>query len=796
MLKNYLKIAYRNVWKHKTYSAINIIGFAIGLASCLLIVLYVNNELSFERMHVNRHRIYRVPVNLAHGDSQIPFAASTPPLAPALVEEFPEVESAVRIRLLDGFNLLRDDVPLKKVDVAFTEPCFFTIFSFSLLQGNAATALSAPYSVILSEKMARTYWSGEHPIGQTLTDADGHVFTITGVMQEPSSNTQLDFDFLASYSSLDAMGLYDDQWGQFGVDYVYFMSKAPLDVPAFEAKLPALVEKKTNSAMAYLINLEVQPFTDIYFHSDMNSELKPQGDIDQVYLFAVIALLIMLIACFNFMNLSTARSIHRAKEVGVRKVFGSSRQQLMRQFLGESVAITLLSVVLGLIFFALLYPQLSNFIGRELGVNYLANPLTIVLIVVLAIAVGLLAGIYPAWFLSRFRPISALHAQSGKAKTVLRKIMVITQFTIAVALITITLVVFKQLNFVRTTDLGFDKEHKLIIPLPEQSSAQDARVFKEQLVQIPGAVQASACFGPAGSGSALVLNTVIDDGDEDTPPQEMMLNAIACDSDYIPLFDLHLKEGRNFDNTITSDKTNAVILNEAAVKKFQLDDPLNAELPINGQDQAPSKVIGVLKDFHFRSLRQKITPLMLYQNDRFIQSVVLEYSPDAELAGVISGIQSVWDSQFGSQDFQYHFVDEEYNKLYQAEEKMGKLFIFFSLLIIFVACLGIFGLASFISEQRTKEIGVRKVLGSSVMQIVTLLTTDFVKWVLVANMVAVPIAWYAVNTWLKNFAYRTTVSAWVFVVAGCITMMIALLTIVSQTIHAAQMNPVKTLKYE
>jgi putative ABC transport system permease protein len=321
-------------------------------------------------------------------------------------------------------------------------------------------------------------------------------------------------------------------------------------------------------------------------------------------------------------------------------------------------------------------------------------------------------------------------------------------------------------------------------------------VFKEQLVQIPGAVQASACFGPAGSGSALVLNTVIDDGDEDTPPQEMMLNAIACDSDYIPLFDLQLKEGRNFDDTITSDKSNAVILNEAAVKKFQLDDPLNAELPINGQDQAPSKVIGVVKDFHFRSLRQKITPLMLYQNDRFIQSVVLEYSPDAELAGVISGIQSVWNSQFGSQDFQYQFVDEEYNKLYQAEEKMGKLFIFFSLLIIFVACLGIFGLVSFISEQRTKEIGVRKVLGSSVMQIVTLLTTDFVKWVLVANVVAVPIAWYAVNKWLENFAYRTAVSAWVFVVAGCITMIIALFTIVSQTIHAAQMNPVKTLKYE
>jgi len=512
-----------------------------------------------------------------------------------------------------------------------------------------------------------------------------------------------------------------------------------------------------------------------------------------------VAFLIMFIACLNFMNLSTARSAHRAKEVGMRKVFGSNKSQLIRQFLGESVVMTMISVILGLIIFSFFYPELNNFIGRELSVNYLKNPVTILVIMVLAVIVGILAGIYPAFFLSRFKPITAIQAQSGKTKTLFRKVMVITQFTIAITLITVTLTIFQQISFVRHKDLGFDKEQKLILDLPEGYSGSDAEILKQAVLSVPGVEMASACFTPPGSGGALVMNAITDDGDPDTPPQGVMINALTCDYDYIPLLGLELTEGRNFDENIPSDAVSALILNEAAVKEYGLQNPIGSEfnLPLGQKDDnAKSIVIGVLKDFHYRSLREKISPVVLALNNEHFSKVLIKYNDKTNLPELIEAVKVKWEALFPGEEFHYSFVDEDYDLLYRPEEKMGKLFLFFSLLIVFVACLGIFGLASYLSEQRCREIGIRKVMGSSTAGIVKLLTADFTKWVMAANLLAVPIAWYAMNKWLQNYAYRTPMSFWLFAFSGLITLIIALLTISSQTIKAANTNPVITLKYE
>jgi putative ABC transport system permease protein len=459
------------------------------------------------------------------------------------------------------------------------------------------------------------------------------------------------------------------------------------------------------------------------------------------------------------------------------------------------VVLTLISIILGLIIFSFLYPELNNFIGRELTVNYLHNPITILLILILAVIVGILAGLYPAFFLSRFKPISAIQAKSGKSKTLFRKIMVITQFTIAITLIIITMTVFKQIGYLRNVDLGFDKENKLIIPTPAGAQGSDAEILREELLKIPGVEMATSCFTPPGSGGALVINAVVQKGDADTPPEGIMTNAITCDYDFVRMFGLEIVEGRDFDINIPTDKTQAVLVNEAAVKEFNIKNPIGSFLPI-GDDEVPPQIIGILKDFHYRTLREEISPLVLFIDNTYFRDVVLKYSINTNLPELIGKVKTEWQNMFPDADFEYSFVDEEYNNLYRSDEKMGKLFLFFSLLIIFVACLGIFGLASFLSEQRSREIGIRKVLGSSVAGVVKLLTADFTKWVLVANVIAIPIAWYAMDKWLQNFAYRTGLSLWVFILSGLITLIISLLTISTQTIKAANLNPVETLKYE
>ena len=798
MLKNYFKIALRNIWKNKIFSAVNIIGFAIGLASCLLILLYVNNELSYELMHKNRKNIYRIAVYLGQGDSKVPFALLMPPLAPALKEEFPEVLETVRIRQKQQeITFEYDGREFTEDNFVYSEPSFFDIFSFKLLLGDQNKVLNEPFQVVISEDMSKKYFGNDYPVGKIIKDNIGTDYTISGVMHKPISNTQLDFDFIASYSSLNALGLYSDQWGQFGTDHTYALMSDSFVEEGFNEKLSELVVKYTNPGMAWMISLVLQPFKDIYFHSKMNNEFQPSGDIQQVYLFSIVTFLIMLIACLNFMNLSTARSSHRMKEVGMRKIFGSDKLQLIHQFLSESILVTIFSMILGLLIFRFLYPALNNFIGKELSVNYLNNPLTLFILLLLAVFVGLLAGLYPAFFMSGFAPLSAIRSKSGKGKTLFRKIMVITQFTIAISLIIVTVFIYKQLHFVKNQDLGFSKDNKIVLQLPRGSSAENLKLLENELMQIPGIEMMTTCFAPPGSQSALVVSATTDPEDSENPTEHLMINALACDYNYIPMFELELVDGRNFSPEIITDTQNSIILNETAVKKFGLTNPIGADIgvPLRENQESNSQVIGVLKDFHYRSLRDEIAPVALFIDDSFSSTIVVKYDPK-NLKNILNAMQTSWEKIIFNSQFEYSFLEDDYDNLYRADEKMGKLFVLFSLLIIFVACLGIFGLASFLSEQRTREIGIRKVLGSTSLGVIKLLTADFTKWVIAANVLAIPIAWYATDKWLQNFAYHTSLSFWVFLFSGILTLIISLLTISFQTFRAANLNPVTTLKYE
>jgi len=794
MLKNYLVSAYRNLINNKIYSLINILGFALGLASCLLILLFVYNELSFEKIHSNKSSIYRIALHLKHGDTSLPFAAAMPPLAPALQEMFPEVESTVRIRQTEKVEISQNDKTFAEEKFVYSENELLEIFSLGLLKGNKKDVLIEPYTLLISDEMATKYFGSENPLGKTLTVDGAHEFKITGILAAPKGNTQLNFNFIASYASLDAMGLYSDAWGQFGTDQTFVLLKDPASETEFEVKLPQVITDKVNPGLAALIELELQPFNQIYFHSNMNGEFSPVGDLQKVYLFSIIAALIMLIASLNFMNLSTARSVKRAKEVGIKKTFGSNRSLLIRQFLTESVFMTLLATIFGLIIFRILYPILNDYIGRELTIYNLANPVNIIILFVLAIIVGLISGFYPALYLSRFTPMNILNSNTGKKGSLFRKVIVIIQFTIAVVLIIVTIFVYKQLNFFRNTELGFEKSRKLIISMEDTGNEDDLITMKNELLKIPEVVSATCCFVPPGSPSIMMMNTM---EENKTMDDGFMISALTGDFDYLSLFDIQIIEGRDFSEEFASDLTASVIINETAVSKFGFEQPLGKKimLPAPDHQMIAAEVIGVVKDFKFQGLREEVSPVMIYNAPSTYMTIAIDY-PEGKETSLLKDLNKTWEEISPGFPLNYSFLDEDYSRLYEAEEKMGQLFIFFSILIIFVACLGVFGLASFLAEQRTKEIGIRKVMGAETSQIVMLLAGDFVKWVLVAVFIAVPAAYFLVRKWLQNFAYKTTMDAWVFVFAGLIILVIAFITVSSQSFKTAVQDPTKTLKYE
>jgi len=798
MLKNYLKVALRNLSRTKIFSLINITGLAIGMAGTLMILMYVTNELSYENFHKNRKQIYRVSVEFGEKDNTMRFAAVMPALAPALVEEVPEVINAVRFERDEHALLEYEERKFNEQNFFFADPSVFEIFSFSMIKGSRQTALNDPFSTVITERAAQKYFGDEEPVGKSMIYNQKYPLNITGVIKNLPANTHLKCDFLVSYSSLETLGKTPEKpWNVFGDTYTYLLLKKGTSPSNLEQQIHNLLEKNTSESFAETIQFGLMKLSDIHLKSEVIVDLAPRGNLTYVYVFSSVALLVLLIACFNFMNLSTARSLKRIKEVGMRKVLGARRSQLVRQFLGESLVITLLSVFFAFVLFEILYPRLNDFLENSLSTGQQNFQYVFILIPAVVLVVGLLAGSYPAFYLSRYQPVQALTDRYAplSSRSVFRKILVIAQFAMAVILIIGTTVIYKQLDFMKNSDLGFKKQNVVLVnfrPRHPQFKGKYS-VMLDQFRQYSHVLSAAGAYTIPGRFSK---ETKTIQRKVETGIQQFSIQAISVDFDYVDAMGMEIIQGRNFSEEILTDGERGMLLNQEAVRQMNLAEPLGEKFIVPGRGgQREMTVIGVVKDFLVYTLKKKIEPLMLYIHPDYFYTVAVRIRPE-DTQGTLAFLEKTWKDIFPDSSFHYTFLEDAYHSLYTSEEKISQLLSLFSGLAVFVACLGLFGLASYMTEQRHKEIGIRKVLGAGVSGLVGLLSKDFTKSVLIANVFAWPVAYYAMNRWLQNYAYRINLGVWMFVGAGLLVLAIALLTVSFQSIKAALANPVESLRYE
>lgn len=809
MFRNYITVALRNLSRHKIFSFINIMGLAIGLACCITIFLFVQDELRYDTFHSKADRIYRLNNNRIR-DNREDFTAMTPPaLGPTLVKDYPEVQKAVRFFDMNSPLVVYENKKFFEPGFLLADSSALEIFTLPLLKGNPQTALKEPYSLIITESTAKKYFGKEEPMGKTLIVSGDLKFTVTGVMKDLPEHTHLTINCLGNFNLLKDFipqeRLSNWVWHQF---FTYILVQENYDIDQLKAKLPAFIntytaEETARSGTRY--NFAFQPLKDVHLHSShLEFDNAQRGDIQYVYAFSAIALFALLIACFNFMNLSTARSAHRAKEVGLRKVVGANRKQLISQFIGESILLVSIAMVMAFILVYVTLPIFNEFSGKQLDLLPMLNVFSILGLLALVLVVGLLAGSYPAFFLSAFQPVKVLKGElrSRLGGYSLRQTLVVIQFVISTILIIGTAIIFRQLNYLQNTNLGFSKEQLISLPIRNADMRRNFEGIKSELLQNPGITAAASCYGLPGSIFA---------GDAVTIPGSTKditsVNMFLVDYDYIPTLGMKMAAGRNFSKSFGTDAENGFIINETAVKDFGWNTPENALgkdihwNKWNVEDASVSdslkrgKVIGVVKDFHYKSLHQKIEPLVLHIYPSAFEDIVVKIRPD-QIKATLQFLENKWTRLDANWPFEYTFMDEQFAQKYESEQVFSKVFITFTLLSIFIACLGLFGLASFTAGQRSKEIGIRKVLGASVPGIVFLLSKDFLKLVLLSLVIAVPLAWYAMSSWLEDFAYRIDLDWWVFALAGALALLIALLTVSFQSIKAAISNPVKSLRNE
>lgn len=794
MIKNYFKVAFRNLWRYKGFSLINIMGLAIGMTACFLICLYVNFELSYDSFNSKADRIYRIvadiktPTEVINGDRP---AWAVPP---NIKDEFTEVKSVVRIVTGDDLLVKRGDTKFLEAKVMWADSSLFQIFDFDLQRGDPQTVLRDPFSVVLSETAARKYFGKSDPVGQTLLIGDeGQPMKVTGTMKDIPENSQIKGDMIMSMTTVLKLWdpRIDSSWGNYGAS-AYLLLNPGADAKALEKRFPAFLEKRNGSEMKrsqMYPTLFLEPLKDVYLRSTRDGNKK--GNITNVYIFSVVAIFILLIACFNFINLTTARSAERSREVGIRKVVGAERTQLMRQFIGESIIICLIAFFLATIFSWLLLPLFNELAGKTISQGIFENTRYLLILFFAAIAIGTLAGVYPALVLSSFKPVIVLKGRfsTGSRGMLLRRTLVVSQFTISIGLIVSTIIVYNQMSYMRNQDLGFNKDQVIVM---NTYGVPSRYAFKDAIAQIPAVKSIATSQSVPGSGYSGAYSEIENiRGDL----QVANLDLYFVDFDYINQFRLKIVAGRPFSRDFKTDSTQAMILNEAAVKMFGYSSPEQAIGKHFKQWGREGQIIGVMKDFHYRSLQLPIKPLSMRierGNDQLISAKV---SP-ANLPATIAAIEKQWKAFIPERPFSYYFLDEFFDRQYRSEERFGRLFLNFAILAIFISCLGLLGLASYSTVQRTKEIGIRKVMGASVTNIVTLLSRDFLRLVALAALIAFPLAWFAMNRWLQDFAYRTGVSWWVFVMAGVLAALIALFTISFQAVRAAVANPIKSLRTE
>ncbi len=810
MLKNYLTIALRNLRKHKGYSFLNLAGLAMGMTCCLLIMLYVQDELSYDRFHPNAERIYRVVLDAGIGGQFMQSAFTAAPMAATLLREAPEIEAAMRFwragRVLIGY----EDQRFYEENFLLADTSVFTVFGYSLLAGDSRTALVQPHSVVLTAEAAQKYFGAENPLGKVLRYDNRLDLKVTGVLKTPSRNSHVRFDFLG------AMASREDSQSPVWINnnyYTYILLRPNAAPQQLEAKFPTLVKKHVAPQIERAIGKTfdeavaagakwtyfLQPVTSIYLHSqNLQYELGTTSDSKYVYILSAIAVFILLIACINFMNLATARASQRAKEVGLRKVLGSVRAQLVKQFLGESILLAFMAMLVALTFVELLLPSFNQLAGKTLALA-LGNSATILATLVgIMLFAGVLAGLYPAFVLSAFQPVAVLKgALRGGAKSPwLRSVLVVAQFAISIVLLVGTGVVFEQLRFMREKNLGFHKEQIVVLPIETAAGQAQFETLRSELLRHPNIVSVAA--------SSSVPGRMFGDNahrPEDAPPEIVYsLQTLGVSFDYLNTMDIPLVAGRGFSENFSTDSTNALIINETAARHmgWTAQTAISKRLTALGgtPDQNDTRtIIGVIKDFHFEALHLEIKPMVLSIHPRWFGNVSVRIRPE-NIAATLGFLQEHWQSFEPGYPWRYTFLDEDFDRLFQREERLSQIFGVFTLLAVFIACLGLFGLASFIAEQRTKEIGVRKVLGATVQSIVTLLTKEFTKLVGFAFVLATPIAYFVMKNWLQNFAYRTDMNPLLFLSAGVLALLIAWLTVGYQALKAALTNPVEALRYE
>jgi len=794
MLKNYFKIAFRNLWRHKIFSLINIMGLAIGMTACILIYLYVSFELNYDSFHRKADRIYRLVSDLKTPDEVIRQNSVAAAVAPNIKDEFPEVSAFVRITSWDDIAVKRGNIKLIEKTISWADSSFFEIFDFGLLKGDPHTALKEPHTVVLSEKTARKYFGNTDPMGQTLQFADGSlVAKVTGIMKDIPENSQIKAELILSMSTVttEMAPDLDKDWGRYG-GYAYLLLKPGTDAKALERKFPFFLERRNGAAMKQsqmYPTLVLEPLRDVYLRSTRDGQKKE--NVSNVYVFSVIAVFILLIACFNFINLTTARSADRAREVGIRKVVGAARRQLTKQFIGESLILCLIVFLLALLFSSILLPSFNQLAGKTISHSIFEHVYYLVALFFAAVCVGVLAGIYPALVLSSYKPVIVLKGKysAGTSGLLLRKVLVVSQFAISIGLIVATIIVYNQMRYMRNRDLGFSKDQILVM----NTYGDPARnAFMQALSQMPAVKSVALSANVPGSGNSSAYSEI---ENKNGVFQATALDLYFVDFNYLELFKMKIVAGRGFSANFATDSTQAMVLNESAVKMLGYASPQEAIGKRYKQWGSEGKIIGVIKDFNFRSLQQAINPLSLRMSREHYYLLSVNISP-VNLPATIAAIETKWKELIPSWPFNYYFMDEFFDRQYRAEDRFGKLFLSFAILAILISCLGLLGLAAYNTTQRTKEIGIRKVLGASVPHLVSLLSRDFVVLVLLSTAIAVPIAGWAMHKWLEDFAYRTSVSWWIFAIAGAGAVAIALITVSFQAIKAATANPVDSLRSE
>ena len=808
MLRNYLKTAFRSLWKSKGFSAINIIGLAIGLSTCLLILIFVMDELSYDRYNVKADRIYRLDGDIKFGGNHFILAVAPAPAGPAVRRDYPEVEKEVRFRQQGGRLVKKGDQNIQEDAVVFADSTLFDVFTLPMISGDPHTALVDAHTVVITERMARKYFNAVDVVGRTLMINDTVPYKVTGVIRDIPAQSHFHYDFFLSMTEL-AEAKRNEEWLSNNFN-TYIVLREGTDPKKFEAKLGQLIYKYIAPLLRQVVNQSVEdffkagnsvsfsltPLSDIHLHSNKTSELEANGNIQYVYIFTAVALFILLIACVNFMNLSTARSSNRAKEVGIRKVLGSLRGNLVSQFMLESILISFIAMLLAVGLAYLLLPVFNELSGKQMEIGLFSRPWLAPAMLGLVLVVGMLAGSYPAFFLSAFRPIAVLkgNVTAGFKTGWLRNSLVVFQFGISIFLLVGTTVIYRQLNYIHNRELGFDRDHVLIVE-NTWHLGNDVRAFKEKLLKLPD-VEGATMTGFLPTSDSRNDDAIFLSPDMDTK-KAISMQTWQIDENYIPVLGMKMATGRNFSKEFLTD-SNAAIVNEAAVRLMQGADPFRQSL-YEMEDLQTKKldkyhIVGVVKDFNFNSLRQVVTPMVLFLHENRGQ-LALRVHP-ANVQRLVGEIGEIWRQMAPSQPFAYTFMDDDFNNIYKTEQRMGGISLSFSLLAIFIACLGLFGLAAYAAEQRTREIGIRKVLGASVGGIISLLSRDFLRLIVVSAVIAFPLAWWAMHHWLQDFAYRITIGWEVFVFAGVVALAIAMVTVIFQALRAALANPVVSLKNE